>query len=82
MNVTRDLQDALADLSMAEELDLVCSNPKNVVPDCLDEIEREYGDFEIFERRIKKFEEDLKIFMLDSKNSFFMQFLKDFIIQS
>ena len=45
MNVTRDLQDALADLSMAEELDLVCSNPKNVVPDCLDEIEREYGDF-------------------------------------
>lgn len=45
MNVTRDLQDALADLSMAEELDLVCSNPKNVVPDCLDETEREYGDF-------------------------------------
>ena len=68
MNVTRDLQDALADLSMAEELDLVCSNPKNVVPDCLDEIEREYGDF--------------KIFMLDSKNSFFVHFLMDFIIQS
>ena len=45
MNVTRDLQDALADCSMAEELDLVCSNPKNFVPDCLDEIEREYGDF-------------------------------------
>ena len=68
MNVTRDLQDALADCSMAEELDLVCSNPKNFVPDCFDEIEREYGDF--------------KIFMLDSKNSFFMHFLMDFIIQS
>ena len=53
---------------MAEELDLVCSNPKNFVPDCLDEIELEYGDF--------------KIFMLDSKNSFFMHFLMDFIIQS
>ena len=48
MNVTRDLQDALANCSMAEELDLVCSNPKNFVPDCLDEIECEYGAFKIF----------------------------------
>ena len=35
MNVTRDLQNALADHSMAEELNLVCSDPENFVPDCV-----------------------------------------------
>ena len=72
MNVTKDLQDALADDSMGDELDLVCSDPENFVPDCVEEIEREYNEFENFERRIKKFEEDLKMFMFDSKDSFFM----------
>ena len=38
MNVTRDLQDTLADHSMAEELDLVYSDPENFVPDCVEEI--------------------------------------------
>ena len=36
MNVTKNLQDALADNSMAEKLDPVCSDPKNFVPDCVE----------------------------------------------
>ena len=75
MNVTRDLQDTLADHSMAEELDLVYSDPENFVPDCVEEIESEYDEFENFERRIKKFEKDLKTFMLDSKDLFFYAIL-------
>ena len=70
MNVTRDLQDTLADHSMAEELDLIYSDPENFVPDCVEEIESEHDEFENFEEE-KKFEEDLKIFMLDSKDLFF-----------
>ena len=35
INVTRDLQDALANHSMAEELDLVCSDPENFDPNCV-----------------------------------------------
>ena len=81
MNVSRDLQDALADYSIAKELGLVCSDPENFVPDYIEEIERKYDLFENFEKRIKEFEEDLKIFMLDSKDSFFMQFLMEYIIQ-
>ena len=81
MHITRDLKDALADHSMAAELNLVCSDPENFVPDCVEEIERKYDKFENCERRIKKFEEDLNIFMLDSKDSFFMQLWMGFIIQ-
>ena len=82
MNVTRDLQDALANHSMAEELNLICSDLENfVVPDCTVGTEREYDKFKNFEKRIKTFK-DLKIFMLDSKDSFFMQILMDFITQS
>ena len=82
MNVTRDLQDALGNHSMAEELDLICSDLENFgVPDCTEEIEREYDKFKNFQKIIKTFK-DLKIFMLDSKDSFFMQILMDFITQS
>ena len=81
MHITRDLKDALADHSMAAELNLVCSDPENFFPDCVEEIERKYDKFENCERRIKKFEEDLNIFMLDSKDSFFMQLWMGFIIQ-
>ena len=82
INVNRDLQDPLVDHSMAEELDLVCSDHENFVPDCVEEIELEYDEFENFEKRIKKFEEDLKTLCSTQKTHFFMQFLMDFIIQS
>ena len=39
MNATRDLQDALVDHSMAEELELVCSDLENFVPDYVEETE-------------------------------------------
>ena len=42
MNFTRDLQDALADHSMAEKLSLLRSDHENFVPDCAEEIECEY----------------------------------------
>lgn len=49
-NVTRDLQETLQDQSMTEYLG-ECSAPKNVVPDCLDEMEYEYDSFNGFEKR-------------------------------
>ena len=36
-NVTRDLQDTLTDHSMAEELELICSDPENFVLDSVEE---------------------------------------------
>ena len=41
MNVKRDLQKAMQDCSMAEELDLVSSNPKNFVSSYVDRSEYE-----------------------------------------
>lgn len=70
IDVARDLQDALQDHSMAEELDLDCSDPENFIPYCVEETEREYDEFENFEKRIKGFENELKIFELGSKDSF------------
>ena len=40
-NVTRDLQDTLTDHSMAEELELICSDRENFVLDCVEEF---YGN--------------------------------------
>ena len=51
MNVTRDLQDTLADHSMEEELILTCFDPGNFVPDCTEEIKREYDEFENFKKK-------------------------------
>ena len=62
MNVTRDLQEAMQDRSMAPELNLVSSDLENFVSDYIDEIEYEYNEFSRFEKRILKFEQDLKIF--------------------
>ena len=69
---TRDLADARRDdREMAEELSLIDPDPQSFVPDCIDEIEFEYDEFRDFEKRISKFEQDLKIYELDSKDSFF-----------
>lgn len=53
MNVTIDLQDALADHLMAEELDLVCSVPENFVPDCTEQIEANMICLKILKRELK-----------------------------
>ena len=74
MNITRDLQEAVREDSIAEELGLVCSDPENYVSDYVEEIEYKFDEFEGFKNRIKKFEQGLKIFEMDSKDSF----MKDF----
>ena len=66
MNVTRDLHKTMQDRSMAEELNLVSSNPEHFVSNYVDEIEYQYDNFSGFEKRIRKFENDLKIFKEES----------------
>ena len=52
MNVTRDLQDAIADRSMMYDLDLVAVDL----------------EFRGFVKRIRKFDEELKIFEKESED--------------
>ena len=80
MNVKRDLQKAMQDCSMAGELDLVSSNPKNFVSSYVDGSEYEYDKFSGFEKRIRKFEQDLKIFEKESKTLFTRRFSMIFTI--
>ena len=70
MNVTRDFHDAMRDDSMAEELGLVCSDPENFISECVEEVEYEFDEFEGSKNKLKKFEQNLKIFETDSKDSF------------
>ena len=71
MNVTRDLQEAMQDGFMAEELELVSSDPENFFSNYVDEIEYQYDESSEFEKRIRKFEKDLKIFKEHSKDFFY-----------
>ena len=61
MNVTRDLQDAIAGRSMAFDLDLVAVDLENFVSDFIDEIINKFDKFFRFEKQIRKFDEELKI---------------------
>ena len=70
MNVTRDLEDAIAERSMAFDLDLVAVDSENFVSDFVDEVSYEFDEFFGFEKRIRKFDEELNIFEKESKNSF------------
>ena len=54
---------------MWEEFD--CSDTENFVSDCFDDIDYEYETFPGFEKRIEKFEKDLKIFMKGTKETFY-----------
>ena len=69
LNITRDLQEATNNHSMYSDNE--CSDPENFVPDCVEEIECEFDNFNNFEKRIQKFEEDLQIFQKDSDDSIF-----------
>ena len=77
INMMRDLQEAMQDCSMAEELNLVSSDPKNFVSNYVDETEYKYDEFSGFEKRIRKFKQDLKIFEEESKDSFYHAILYD-----
>ena len=56
LNVTRDLQEAINDHLMYGDNE--CSDPENFVPDCVEEIEYEFDNFNNFEKRIQIFEKD------------------------
>ena len=48
-----------------------CFDPENFVSDHVEQFEYEIDEFDGFKNRIKKFEQDLKIFEKDSKDSFY-----------
>ena len=75
MNVTRDLREAITDQSMAQELDLVSEDPENFVSDFVYEVIYEFDEFFGFEKRIQKFNKELKIFERESKDSFYFSIL-------
>ena len=79
-NFTRDFQEAVQDYSMAEEFGLMNPEPQNFVPDCINEVEFSFDEFDGFEKRIKKFEQDLKIYEEDPKDSFFYAVFMEYSI--
>ena len=70
MNVTRDLQEAIRDHSTSAELG-ECSDPETFVLDCVDEVEYEYDEFKVFQKRIEKFAKHWKTFEQNLKDSFY-----------
>ena len=75
MNVTRDLREAITNQSIAQELDLVSEVPQNCVSDFVDKVSYEFDEFFGFEKRIQKFNQELKIFERESKDSFYFSIL-------
>ena len=70
MNVTRDLQEAIRDHSTSAELG-ECSDLETFVLDCVDEVEYEYDEFKVFQKRIEKFAKHWKTFEQNLKDSFY-----------
>ena len=75
MNVTRDLKEAMANQAMAYDLDLIATDPGNFVSDFADEVSYEFDEFLGFQKRIQKFNEELKVFSRESKDSFYFSIL-------
>lgn len=69
MSVTGDLPEALLDHSMSANLDEY-SDPENFFSDNIEETEHDFDTFDGFEKKIKKFEQELQIFEINSKVSF------------
>lgn len=67
-NVVRNSEDALQDKSINKEF-AVCSDPENYTSDSFDAAEYGYDDFKGFERKIKKFSDELKIVEVGSRDS-------------
>ena len=75
MNITRDVREAVTDQSMAQELDLLLEDPEDFLFDFVDEVNYEFYEFFGFEERIHKFNQELKIFERESKDSFYFSIL-------
>ena len=67
MNVTKDLQEAIVDRSMAFDLDLVAVDPEKFVSDFVDEVSYEFHEFLVLKNASKSLMKNLKILSL-SKN--------------
>ena len=67
MNVTKDLQEAIVDRSMAFDLDLVAVDFENFVSDFVDEVSYEFHKFLVLKNASKSLMKNLKILNL-SKN--------------
>ena len=63
------------DRSIAYDLDLVAVDPENFVSDFVGKVSYEFDDFLGFEKCIQKFNEELKIFERESKDSFYYSIL-------
>ena len=55
--LARNLEEAMQDQSIAQELDLAFSDPENFVSDYVDEIEHEFDELADLEKRIQKFKQ-------------------------
>ena len=60
-NVTRPLDGAIDDRSHVDIFD-DCSDRENFMPECFYETEKNYDEFDGFEKKIDCFKKDLKIF--------------------
>ena len=67
VNVTKDLQEAIVDRSMAFDLDLVDVDPGKFVSDFVDEVSYEFHEFLVLKNVSKSLMKNLKILSL-SKN--------------
>ena len=69
------MREAITDQSRAQEPDLVSEDPENFVSDFVDKVSYEFDEFFGFEKRIQKFNQELKIFERESKDSFYFSIL-------
>ena len=73
MNVTRNIDEACADLNDWKEYE--CSDPENYVHDSCKDFVSEIHEFVEFEKRIEKFKESLKQKEPENKESFYFAVL-------
>ena len=70
MNVTKDLQEAIVDRSMAFDLDLVAVDPEKFVSDFVDEVSYEFHEFLVLKNASKSLMKNLKILSLNKNIPF------------
>ena len=73
MNVTRYLKEA--DLSMAQELDLVSEDPEKFVSDFVDEVNYEFDDFSALRKGFKNSTRNLKFLRENQRIPFYFSIL-------
>ena len=75
MNVTRNLQDSIADMPIVLDLNLVAIDPENFVSGFVDEVSYKFDEFLGFEKQVCKFDEKLEFFVKESKDFFYFSIL-------